>query len=113
MTAKIHPASAFDSDTQQQIECFLHGGRFEKLQQPLPHVVRRTGLVLAPASYQTRVPFTIFTTDSITGTSISTPTTVASAAPELKPKRLIAAATGNDGTTRDLRHNHRHNPQRL
>ena len=29
------------------------------------------------------------TTDSITGTSISTPTTVASAAPELKPNRLL------------------------
>jgi hypothetical protein len=45
-----------------------------------------------PASYQPRVLFTIFTTDSITGTSMRTPTTVASAAPELKPKRLMAAA---------------------
>jgi hypothetical protein len=35
------------------------------------------------------------TTESITGTSIKTPTTVASAAPELKPKRLIAAATAS------------------
>ena len=34
----------------------------------------------APHSYQPRVPFTIFTTDSMTGTSINTPTTVASAA---------------------------------
>ena len=50
---------------------------------------------VAPASYQPRVLFTIFTTDSITGTSIRTPTTVASAAPELNPKRLIAAATAN------------------
>ena len=33
------------------------------------------------------------TTSSITGTSISTPTTVASAAPDSKPNRLIAAAT--------------------
>ena len=32
----------------------------------------------------------IFTTDSITGTSIRTPTTVARAAPESKPKRLMA-----------------------
>ena len=33
------------------------------------------------------------TTSSMTGTSISTPTTVASAAPELKPNKLMAAAT--------------------
>jgi len=33
------------------------------------------------------------TTTSITGTSIRTPTTVAKAAPKLKPKRLMAAAT--------------------
>jgi hypothetical protein len=39
--------------------------------------------------------FTICTTDSITGTSISTPTTVASAAPESKPNRLMAAATAS------------------
>ena len=38
---------------------------------------------------------TIRTTDSITGTSISTPTTVASAAPDWKPNRLIAAATAS------------------
>ena len=50
---------------------------------------------VAPASYQPRVLFTIFTTESMTGTSIRTPTTVASAAPELKPNRLIAAATAN------------------
>jgi hypothetical protein len=50
---------------------------------------------LAPASYQLRVLFTIFTTVSITGTSINTPTTVAKAGPELNPKRLIAAATAN------------------
>jgi len=48
-----------------------------------------------PASYQPLVRFTIRTTDSITGTSIRTPTTVASAAPESKPKRLIAAATAS------------------
>ena len=46
-------------------------------------------------SYQPRVRFTILTTDSITGTSISTPTTVASAAPEWKPNRLMAAATAS------------------
>ena len=44
-------------------------------------------------SYQSLLPFTTRTTSSITGTSISTPTTVASAAPEEKPNRLIAAAT--------------------
>ncbi len=36
---------------------------------------------------------TMRTTSSMTGTSISTPTTVASAAPECKPNRWIAAAT--------------------
>jgi hypothetical protein len=41
---------------------------------------------------------TIFTTDSMTGTSINTPTTVASAAPEWKPNRLIAA--GGDPSAR-------------
>ena len=35
------------------------------------------------------------TTDSITGTSIRTPTTVASAAPEPMPNRLMAAATAS------------------
>ena len=46
-----------------------------------------------PRSYQSLLEFTIFTTSSITGTSISTPTTVASAAPDSKPNRLMAAAT--------------------
>src|SRR5208283_2845928 len=50
---------------------------------------------LAPISYQPFDRLTIQTTDSITGTSMSTPTTVASAAPELKPNRLMAAATAN------------------
>src|SRR5882724_10936671 len=53
---------------------------------------RRTA---SPRSYQPFVAFTIFTTESMTGTSISTPTTVASAAPDLKPNRLIAAATAS------------------
>jgi hypothetical protein len=39
--------------------------------------------------------FTMRTTSSITGTSISTPTTVASAAPDSKPNRLMAAATAS------------------
>ncbi|MNY81915.1 hypothetical protein D3C86_2237350 [compost metagenome] len=39
--------------------------------------------------------FTIQTTESITGTSISTPTTVARAAPDWKPNRLMAAATAS------------------
>jgi hypothetical protein len=49
----------------------------------------------APDSYQPRVAFTIRTTESMTGTSTSTPTTVASAAPDSKPNRLIAAATAS------------------
>ena len=48
-----------------------------------------------PASYQPRDSFTRWTTESITGTSTSTPTTVASAAPELRPNRLMAAATAS------------------
>ena len=46
-----------------------------------------------PRSYHPRDRLTTATTTSITGTSTSTPTTVASAAPEFKPKRLMAAAT--------------------
>jgi hypothetical protein len=41
------------------------------------------------------VAFTIFTTDNMTGTSNNTPTTVASAAPDEKPNRLIATATAS------------------
>ena len=37
----------------------------------------------------------LMTPSSITGTSINTPTTVASAAPEWKPNKLMAAATAN------------------
>ena len=48
-----------------------------------------------PHSYQPLLRLTIQTTDNITGTSMRTPTTVASAAPELKPNRLIAAATAS------------------
>src|SRR5690606_42094511 len=51
------------------------------------------GLRLMPRSYQPWERLTIHTTESITGTSTRTPTTVASAAPELNPKRLMAAAT--------------------
>jgi hypothetical protein len=46
-------------------------------------------------TYQALLRFAIHTTDNITGTSISTPTTVASAAPEWKPNRLMAAATAS------------------
>ena len=49
----------------------------------------------SPASYQPRDACTILTTDSITGSSTGTPTTVASAAPEFSPNRLIAAATAS------------------
>ena len=47
------------------------------------------GPAVAPASYQLRALLTIFTTESITKTSIKTPTTVARAAPELKLNTLI------------------------
>src|SRR3546814_9897044 len=49
----------------------------------------------APRSYQPRDRFTIATTESITGTSTSTPTTVASAAPDFRPNSEIAAATAS------------------
>src|SRR3546814_2959841 len=49
----------------------------------------------APRSYQPRDRFTIATTESITGTSTSTPTTVASAAPDFRPNSDIAAATAS------------------
>src|SRR6185369_2780994 len=49
----------------------------------------------APRSYQPLLELTILTTISITGTSISTPTTVARAAPDSKPNRLMAAATAS------------------
>ena len=68
--------------------------------QVCPHSCPCSAFELAEAvsaSYQLRDAFTIFTTDSITGTSTNTPTTVASAAPEFSPKRLMAAATANSG----------------
>src|SRR6185312_11884980 len=49
----------------------------------------------AVRSYQPRLLSTMRTTDSMTGTSTSTPTTVARAAPDWKPKRAIAAATAS------------------
>ena len=49
----------------------------------------------ARRSYQGRLARTIRTTDSITGTSTSTPTTVASAAPDWKPNNAIAVATAS------------------
>jgi hypothetical protein len=47
------------------------------------------------SSYQPWLRLTTATTASITGTSISTPTTVASAAPDWKPNRLMAVATAS------------------
>ncbi len=44
---------------------------------------------------QLRVLLAILTNINITGTSTSTPTTVANAAPDCKPKREIATATAN------------------
>ena len=48
-----------------------------------------------PSSYQFREPFTMRTTESMTGTSIRTPTMVARAAPDSKPNRLMATATAS------------------
>jgi hypothetical protein len=42
------------------------------------------------ASYQGLVRLTIHTTDNMTGTSTSTPTTVAKAAPDCRPNMLMA-----------------------
>ena len=47
------------------------------------------------ASYQPCERLTTATTASINGTSISTPTTVARAAPEAKPNRPMAVATAS------------------
>jgi len=44
---------------------------------------------------QCRVRLATATSDSITGTSTNTPTTVASAAPECRPNREIATATAS------------------
>ena len=48
--------------------------------------------VTAARSYQFLVRMVIRTTESITGTSTKTPTTVASTAPESKPNSTIAVA---------------------
>ena len=47
------------------------------------------------AGNQLRVLLAILTNVNITGTSTSTPTTVANAAPDCRPKREIATATAN------------------
>lgn len=47
------------------------------------------------AGNQLRVLLAILTNINITGTSTSTPTTVANAAPDCKPNREIATATAN------------------
>src|SRR4051794_16011851 len=60
------------------------------------HQGRRTdGECHAWLSYQRRERRTMRTTESMTGTSTSTPTTVASAAPDWKPNRTIAVATAS------------------
>ena len=41
------------------------------------------------------MPFAIFTRNSITGTSVSTPTVVANAAGEVVPNKAIATATAS------------------
>ena len=60
----------------------------------------KTRLRLLPYCYlvagnHLRVLLAILTNINITGTSTSTPTTVANAAPDCKPKREIATATAN------------------
>jgi len=49
----------------------------------------------ARASYHLRERLTTRTTDSMTGTSIKTPTTVANAAPECTPNSPTAVATAS------------------
>ena len=66
--------------------------------ETLKDLIARAGLTVRaalPSSYQRLLALAIRTTDSMTGTSISTPTTVARAAPDEKPKMLIAAATAS------------------
>jgi len=48
-----------------------------------------------PDSYQDLLALVIFTTESMTGTSTSTPTTVARAAPDSKPNSTMAVATAS------------------
>lgn len=50
---------------------------------------------VAPRAYQARLATQARQTESITGTSTSTPTIVARAAPEAGPKRVIATATAS------------------
>ena len=57
--------------------------------------MRLSGAFWESASYHPRERRTRWTTESMTGTSTSTPTTVASAAPDWKPKRAIAVATAS------------------
>ena len=64
---------------------------------PSPRRVRQpccTNQAIA-RSYQPRDRRTICTTESMTGTSTRMPTTVASAAPDWKPKSAIAVATAS------------------
>lgn len=49
-----------------------------------------------------RVLFAILTNINITGTSTSTPTTVANAAPDCKPNREIATATANSKKFKEI-----------
>jgi hypothetical protein len=52
-------------------------------------------LARRPRSYQPRLRLAIATIDSITVTSMDAPTSVTSAAPEVKPNRAIAVATAD------------------
>src|SRR6266702_3412807 len=68
--------------------------KINRLKRPRPrNPDRQAGAPLA--EYHCRDRLTIATTESITGTSTSTPTTVANAAPDSNPNRLIAAATAS------------------
>lgn len=85
------------------LRLFAKGGMLEMLFtnissiKPFYYKVR---LGLLPYNYLVtgnhfRVLFAILTNINITGTSTSTPTTVANAAPDCKPNREIATATAN------------------
>jgi hypothetical protein len=74
------------------------GGR-GSVEHPVPVVAGKKPVVdmrrIRHAANLLFVRFAKATSDSITGTSTSTPTTVARAAPEFRPKRPMATATAS------------------
>jgi hypothetical protein len=63
--------------------------------RPTTTPARAPAPAAARASNRPRARFATATSDSITGTSISTPTTVARAAHDCRPNRLMATATAS------------------